>query len=133
MKTFPSDTSPSSSLFSPTPSMSSLPSLIFSNEESSSHDLERRYQRWRQSPSPENFLELLFKITERGSTIQQEVYCGILSFVTVASVLAVNPSLLVSAGYNKDDVTSATALFAGIACIASGIISNLVCILCKIL
>ena len=78
-------------------------------------------------------LELLFKIEERGSTVKQEIYCGALGFVTVASILAVNPSLLVIAGYDKHNVTSATALFAGLSCIATGMFSNLPFIMMPVL
>lgn len=103
--------------------MVSHPSLAFEHE--GVRSFANRYQEFKDDPGWRTLLELFFKIEERGSTIQQEIYCGLLSFVTVASVLAVNPSLLVAAGYDKHEVTSATALFAGLSCIATGMLANL--------
>jgi AGZA family xanthine/uracil permease-like MFS transporter len=97
------------------------------------HSFDARYARFKTNPCLNTLLELLFKIEARGSTVKQEIHCGVLGFVTVASILAVNPSLLVNAGYDKHDVTSATALFAGLACIATGILSNLPFIMMPVL
>jgi adenine/guanine/hypoxanthine permease len=115
------------------PHLSSYPSLAFASEADRLHSFSDRYEEFKEDPGLRTLLELFFKIEERGSTAQQEIYCGILGFVTVASILAVNPSLLVAAGYNKHDVTSATALFAGLACITTGMLANLPFIMMPVL
>ena len=118
--------------FGRSPHLATHPSLAFANEERL-HAFSDRYEHFKSEPNMRTLLELFFKIEERGSTIKQELYCGVLGFVTVASILAVNPSLLVSAGYDKHDVTSATALFAGLACITTGMLSNLPFIMMPVL
>jgi AGZA family xanthine/uracil permease-like MFS transporter len=72
-----------------------------------------------------NLFELLFKIESRGSTIKTEIYAGLIHFLSTAMILAVNPSQLVNAGYNREDVASATALSTGIACLLTGLLANL--------
>jgi AGZA family xanthine/uracil permease-like MFS transporter len=128
-----SEKAPTMPLHFPTsPKLTSLPSLAFADEDRN-NEFADRYEDFKDSPSSRTLLELLFKIEERGSTVKQEIYCGVLGFVSVASILAINPSLLVEAGYDKHDVTSATALFAGLACIATGMFSNLPFIMMPVL
>lgn len=119
--------------FGKVPHLTSFHSLAFANEKDRLHVFADRYKEFKEDPSLRTFFEMFFKIEARGSTIQQEIYCGVLSFVTVASILAINPSLLVLAGYDKHDVTSATALFAGLACIATGLFANLPFIMMPVL
>lgn len=73
----------------------------------------------------ESLIELLFKIESRGSTIKTELYGGLIHFLSTAMILAVNPSQLVNAGYDKEQVASSTALCTGIACLLTGLLSNL--------
>lgn len=72
-----------------------------------------------------NFPELLFKVESRQSSVSTEVYGGVVQFLSMASVLAVNTSQLAVAGYDKEVVASSTALSCGLACILTGIIGNL--------
>jgi hypothetical protein len=67
----------------------------------------------------------IFKLRERETTVQEEVKAGLVHFVSVAFILAVNPTLLSSAGYAKASVSAGTCLATGLACILSGIVSNL--------
>ena len=118
--------------FLKSPQLKSFPSLT-SIDTDRRRTLSGRYEAFTENPGLKTLLELLFKIEERGSTLTQEIYSGVLGFVTVACILAINPSLLVLAGYDKHNVTSATALFAGVSCIATGMLSNLPFIMMPVL
>lgn len=72
----------------------------------------------------ENILEILFKIDKRGSSIQTEVYGGLCQFLAMASIIAVNPSLLESAGYDRQLIASATCVACGFTCILMGLVGN---------
>ena len=65
-------------------------------------------------------LEKFFKLKENGTTVKTEIIAGITSFMTMAYILAVNPSILGSTGMDPTAVLLATALasFIGTACMA---------------
>ena len=71
------------------------------------------------------YIERLFKIRYRNTSISQELRCGFYHFFTCCFILAVNSSLLQSGGYDPERVATATALVAGGTCILSGLVSNL--------
>ena len=60
-------------------------------------------------------MESFFKLKERGTTVQTEIMAGITTFMTMAYILAVNPSILGDAGMDKGAVFTATALASTIA------------------
>lgn len=64
--------------------------------------------------------EKVFKLSEHQTTVKTEVMAGITTFMTMAYILAVNPSILGSTGMNPTAVLLATALasFIGTACMA---------------
>ena len=64
-----------------------------------------------------------FGISERGSTISTEVKGGVITFLAMFYILAVNPSILsVAAGAEMfEQLATATALAAGISCILMGL------------
>jgi adenine/guanine/hypoxanthine permease len=77
-----------------------------------------------------------FKITERGSTIGREVRGGVVTFVTMAYIIVLNPLIL---GFAKDAdgrflgggsgpdlplIAAATALVAGVTTILMGVVAN---------
>ena len=55
-------------------------------------------------------LEKLFKLKENNTNVKTEVIGGITTFMTMAYILAVNPSLLSASGMDKTAVLMATAL-----------------------
>ena len=55
-------------------------------------------------------LEKLFKLKENGTDVKTEVLAGITTFMTMAYILAVNPSILSAAGMDQGAVFTATAL-----------------------
>ncbi|MCR4690799.1 MAG: NCS2 family permease [Lachnospiraceae bacterium] len=65
-------------------------------------------------------LEKMFKLKENGTTVKTEVLGGITTFMTMAYILAVNPSLLSASGMDATAVLIATALasFVGTMCMA---------------
>ena len=65
-------------------------------------------------------MEKLFKLKENNTTVKTEVVAGITTFMTMAYILAVNPSILSAAGMDATAVLLATCLasFIGTACMA---------------
>ena len=65
-------------------------------------------------------LEKIFKLKEHNTSVKTEVVAGITTFMTMAYILAVNPSILGDAGINSTAVLLATAIasFIGTACMA---------------
>lgn len=55
-------------------------------------------------------LEKVFKLREKGTNVKTEVVAGITTFMTMAYILAVNPSILGDAGMDATAVLLATAL-----------------------
>ncbi len=68
----------------------------------------------------DNMLEKLFKLKKNNTNVRTEVVAGITTFMTMAYILAVNPSVLSDAGMDATAVLLATALasFIGSACMA---------------
>jgi AGZA family xanthine/uracil permease-like MFS transporter len=81
-------------------------------------------------------VDQFFKITERGSTIGQEVRGGVVTFFTMAYIIVLNPLIL---GFAKDAdghylgggaapnlplIAAATALVAGVMTILMGVVAN---------
>ena len=64
--------------------------------------------------------EKLFKLSANRTTVKTEVMAGITTFMTMAYILAVNPSILGDAGMDPTAVLLATAIssFIGTACMA---------------
>ena len=83
-------------------------------------------------------LDRFFKITERGSTVSRELRGGLVTFVTMAYIVVLNPLIIGSfsaddAGAHKDllggilpvpQVAAVTALVAGVMTILMGLIAN---------
>lgn len=69
-------------------------------------------------------MEQFFKIKQRGSTVGTEVLGGLTTFLAMAYIVAVNPSILVAAGIPFDAALTATCLGAAVMTIAMGFIAN---------
>lgn len=65
-------------------------------------------------------LEKVFKLSENNTTVKTEVLAGITTFMTMAYILAVNPSILSATGMDSGAVFTATVLasFLGTVCMA---------------
>ena len=64
--------------------------------------------------------EKFFKLSQNGTTVKTEIMAGITTFMTMAYILAVNPSILGDAGMDTTAVLLATAIasFIGTVCMA---------------
>lgn len=69
-------------------------------------------------------MEKFFHLKEHGTTVKTEVMAGITTFLAMAYILAVNPSMLGAAGMNSQGVFMATALAAAIATIVMALLAN---------
>ena len=65
-------------------------------------------------------LEKLFRLSNNKTTVRTEVVAGVTTFMTMAYILAVNPSILADAGMDSSAVLLATAIasFIGTCCMA---------------
>jgi AGZA family xanthine/uracil permease-like MFS transporter len=78
-------------------------------------------------------LDAFFKLTERGTSVGTEVKAGLATFMVMSYILVVNPSILSAMFIPQGDAAvaafvapaaAATALIAGVLCIAMGLVSN---------
>lgn len=69
-------------------------------------------------------MDSFFKISERKSTIGNEIIGGLTTFLAMAYIIAVNPNMLVVAGVPFDAALTATCFGAAIMTIAMGLIAN---------
>lgn len=69
-------------------------------------------------------LEKLFKLKENKTDVKTEVIAGVTTFMTMAYILAVNPSILSAAGMDPNAVLLATAIASFIGCLCMAFMSN---------
>lgn len=69
-------------------------------------------------------LEKLFKLNENKTNVKTEVMGGITTFMTMAYILAVNPTMLSAAGMDKTAVLIATALASFVGTILMALLAN---------
>lgn len=68
--------------------------------------------------------EKMFKLKENNTTVRTEVVAGLTTFMTMAYILALNPSILSAAGMDPQAVLMATALASFIGTIAMALLAN---------
>jgi len=75
-------------------------------------------------------MDRFFRISERGSTIRAEILGGLVTFATMAYIVALNPSILggvkdaTGARLDSAELVTVTALVAGVMTIAMGLFAN---------
>ncbi len=69
-------------------------------------------------------LDKLFKLKENGTTVRTEIIAGITTFMTMAYILFLNPSILGVTGMDTNAIFFATAISAGFVTIAMGLVAN---------
>ena len=69
-------------------------------------------------------MEKLFKLKENGTTVKTEVVAGVTTFLAMAYILAVNPSMLSAAGMDSSAVFAATAVSAAFATLIMAFFAN---------
>jgi AGZA family xanthine/uracil permease-like MFS transporter len=65
-----------------------------------------------------------FKFDERGTNLSTEARAGLTTFMVMAYIIFLNPSILSAAGIDVPAAAAATALVAGVMTIAMGVVSN---------
>lgn len=70
-------------------------------------------------------LEKFFKLKENGTNIKTELMAGLITFLTMAYVLIVNPSILSHTGMPEDSLFTATALAAIVGTFLMALLANL--------
>ena len=71
-----------------------------------------------------NLLERFFKLREHNTSARKEIYTGIITFMAVAYILAVNPDILSSTGMPRAGLFYITAFAAFIGTLAMAFIAN---------
>ena len=69
-------------------------------------------------------MESFFKLGERGSSTATEIRAGLTTFLAMAYIIIVNPSILSAAGIPETAAVTATCIGAAIMTIAMGLFSN---------
>lgn len=69
-------------------------------------------------------LEKLFKLTEHGTNVKQEIIAGLTTFLTMAYIIFVNPAMLANTGMDHGAIFVATCLAAAIGCFVMGLLAN---------
>jgi len=69
-------------------------------------------------------LEIYFEFAKLKTTWRQEAIAGLTTFLTMAYIIVVNPSILADAGMNPAAVTAATCVSAGLASILMGAVAR---------
>ena len=65
-----------------------------------------------------------FKFAERKTDLSTETRAGVTTFMVMAYIIFVNPSILAAAGIDQGAAAAATALVAGVMTIAMGVVAN---------
>ena len=71
-----------------------------------------------------NFLERHFHIKERGSSIGREIIGGLVTFMAMAYIIFVNPSILGATGMDYTALTLATCISAAIGTLLTAFMAN---------
>ncbi|MGB9866431.1 MAG: NCS2 family permease [Bacillota bacterium] len=70
-------------------------------------------------------LEKLFKLSQNGTDVKTEVIAGVTTFMTMAYIIFVNPSILSKAGMDFGAVMTATVLSAAFTTLLNGLFANI--------
>ena len=69
-------------------------------------------------------LESFFKLKENHTNVKTEVVAGLTTFMTMAYILAVNPSILSASGMDANAILMATAIASFIGCFCMALLAN---------
>lgn len=75
--------------------------------------------------SEQSFLDRRFRLSERNTSVKNEIMAGLTTFMTMSYILAVNPGMLADAGMDKGGVFTATIVASIIAMLVMGLYANL--------
>jgi len=71
------------------------------------------------------WLDRTFRLSERSTSLPQEVIAGATTFAAMAYIIAVNPAIMSNAGMDRGDLVIATALAAIFGSVMMGLTANL--------
>ena len=71
-----------------------------------------------------SWMERFFKLKAQGTDVRTEVLAGVTTFLTMAYIIFVNPSILGDAGMPKDAVFVATCIAAAVGTLVMGLYAN---------
>jgi AGZA family xanthine/uracil permease-like MFS transporter len=74
---------------------------------------------------PAGFLDRMFRLSERSTSVPQEAIAGATTFAAMAYIIAVNPAIMSNAGMDRGDLVIATALAAIFGSVMMGLWANL--------
>jgi adenine/guanine/hypoxanthine permease len=74
--------------------------------------------------APQSFLDRYFRLTEHGTTPRTEAIAGVTTFLTMAYIIFVNPTILANAGMDKGAVFVATCVAAAVSTLVMGLYAN---------
>ena len=72
----------------------------------------------------QGFLERIFRLTARGTTVRTELLAGLTTFISVAYILFVNPNILADAGIPKEAAIASTIWVAALTTTMMGVFAN---------
>ena len=76
------------------------------------------------SPTPPSWVERFFKLQAHGTNVRTELMAGVTTFLTMAYIIFVNPTILGDAGMPKGAVFVATCLIAALGTLIMGLYAN---------
>ena len=68
--------------------------------------------------------EKVFKLRSKNTDVKTELIAGFTTFLAMAYILGVNPSILSASGMDQHSVFMATALSAALASVIMGVVAN---------
>lgn len=72
----------------------------------------------------QGFLERIFRLTKKGTTVRTEALAGLTTFISVAYILFVNPNILADAGIPKEAAIASTIWVAALTTTMMGLFAN---------
>ena len=76
------------------------------------------------TPRDRSLLERMFRLAEHGTSVRTELLAGLTTFLTMAYIVFVNPSILADAGMPRGAVFVATCLVAALGSLIMGLYAN---------
>ncbi len=78
----------------------------------------------RHEDEKKSFLDSFFKLSENNTNVKTEIVAGITTFITMAYIIFVNPSILMQAGMNSQGLMGDAAVKAGISAINDPVVAS---------
>lgn len=73
---------------------------------------------------PDSWLERRFGLAAHGTTVRTELFAGLTTFITMAYIIFVNPTIMAAAGMDQGAAFVATCIGAALGCLLMGFYAN---------